>query len=142
MMIRCLSYFVVNKHTPHIVLPIATFKSNIKPFLNLIDKDVIGVKNKKYIKLLKKYKKGEFYNDVSILISEWANMGDLLEFIRNNYREFTLITWKTLFFQIISTLAVIQNKFPCFRHNDLKANNILVHKRDICKTRFIYTKKI
>jgi len=139
MMIRCLSYFVVNKQTPHIVLPIATFKSNIKPFLSLIDKDIVGAKNKKYIRFLKKYMKGEFYNDVSILISEWANMGDLLEFIRNNYREFDLVTWKTIFFQIISTLAVIQNKFPGFRHNDLKANNILVHKREICKTRFIYT---
>ncbi len=139
MIIRCLSYFVVNKQTPHIVLPIATFKSSIKPFLTLIDKDVIGAKNKKYIKFLKKYMKGEFYNDVSILISEWANMGDLLEFIRNNYREFSLITWKTIFFQIISTLAVIHNKFPSFRHNDLKANNILVHKRETCKSRFIYT---
>nr|QBK88947.1 MAG: protein kinase [Mimivirus LCMiAC02] len=139
MIIRCLAYFVINKHTPHIVLPIYTFKSSIKPFLSLIDDNVVDTKNKKYRKFLKKYRNGEFYNDVSILISEWANMGDLLEFIRNNYREFSLIIWKTIFFQIISTLAVIHNKFPSFRHNDLKANNILMHKRDTCKTRFIYT---
>ena len=36
--------------------------------------------------------------------------------------------WRILFFQIISVLAVIQKKYPTFRHNDLKANNILLQK--------------
>ena len=61
-------------------------------------------------------------------MSEWANKGDLLDFIRRHYNKLTLIHWKVFLFQIISTLAVIQSKFPSFRHNDLKANNILVHK--------------
>ena len=39
--------------------------------------------------------------------------------------------WRVLFFQIISVLAVIQKKYPTFRHNDLKANNILLQKINI-----------
>ena len=36
-----------------------------------------------------------------------------------------------MFFQIISALAVIQKKYPGFRHNDLKANNILIHNIEV-----------
>jgi serine/threonine protein kinase len=36
--------------------------------------------------------------------------------------------WRCILFQILSVLAIIQNKYPSFRHNDMKANNILVHK--------------
>lgn len=139
MMIRTLSYFVVKQQTPHIVLPMGTFNTEIRPFLNLIRDNIVDKDNKKYREFLKKYKKGQYYNYVSILISEWANRGDLLDFIRKNYREFKPIDWKVFFFQIISVLAVIQSKFPSFRHNDLKANNILVHKVSQRGKRFSYT---
>jgi hypothetical protein len=36
--------------------------------------------------------------------------------------------WKVLMFQLISCLATIQSKYPNFRHNDLKSNNVLVQK--------------
>ena len=39
-----------------------------------------------------------------------------------------------MFFQLLSVLAIIQNKYPTFRHNDMKANNILVHKIPVSKT--------
>jgi serine/threonine protein kinase len=125
-MIKALSYFVVNRHTPHIVLPIATFNTNIAPFINLTTSGTI-VNNKKYEQFVSKYKKGEYYDYVSILISEWANGGDLLDYIRNNYKNLKTKHWKVIFFQVLSTLAVIHEKYPEFRHNDLKANNILVH---------------
>lgn len=128
MMLKILSYFVVNGHTPHLVLPIGTFYTNIKPFIILGKNKYID--NKKYEQFIKRYKQGEFFPDVSILISEWANGGDLLDYIRNNYKLLKLKDWRTIFFQIISVLAVIQNKYPSFRHNDLKANNILVQKID------------
>jgi len=35
LMIRLLSFFVINKQTPHIVLPITTFNTSIKPFIKL-----------------------------------------------------------------------------------------------------------
>lgn len=139
MMIRLLSYFVIKKQTPHIVLPIGTFNTSIKPFVNLINDNIVDKENKKYLEFVERYKKGEYYDQVSILISEWANRGDLLDFMRKNYREFTLMHWKVFFFQLISVLAVVQSKFPAFRHNDLKANNILVHKVSQRKTLFSYT---
>lgn len=139
MMIRLLSYFVIKKQTPHIVLPIGTFNTSIKPFGNLIENNVVDKDNKKYNEFVKKYGEDYYHDHVSILISEWANRGDLLDFIRKNYKEFQPIHWKVFFFQVISVLAVIQSKFPGFRHNDLKANNILVHKVKQRGTLFSYT---
>lgn len=139
MMIKLLSYFVLKKQTPHIVLPIGTFYTSINPFLNLIEENVVEKDNKKYNEFIKKNKNGDYYDYVSILISEWANRGDLLDFFRKNYKEFTLLHWKAFFFQIISALAVIQSKYPSFRHNDMKANNVLVHKVSQRGTLFSYT---
>ena len=127
-MIKILSKLIINKQTPHIVLPICTFDTKIDNFVNLIDDKVVENDNKKYIEFIKKYKKGEYYENVSILISEWANRGDFLDYIRKYYKDFSPIHWKVFFFQIISALAVIQSQYPYFRHNDLKANNILIHR--------------
>ena len=126
LMIKLLSYFVIKNQTPHIILPITTFNTSIKPFINL--KQSINIDEKNYNLFLQKYKNGDYYQNVSILISEWANEGDLLDFLRNNYQNLSITDWTILFFQIISVLAVIQNKYPSFRHNDMKANNILLHK--------------
>ena len=46
LMIRLLSYFVINKQTPHIVLPMTTFNTSIKPFLNLTKSNIVN--NKKF----------------------------------------------------------------------------------------------
>ena len=126
LMLKVLSYFVVNNHTPHLVLPIGTFNTCIRPFLNL-DKNGI-VENKKYTTFIKRYKKGELHNNVSVLISEWADGGDLLEYLKNNILQLSVKEWRVILFQIISVLAIIQAKYPGFRHNDLKANNILIQK--------------
>ena len=128
LMIKLLSYFIVKRRTPHIVLPIGTFDTGITNFTNLIEQGYVNKDNEKYKDFVQRYHNGEYYDDVSILISEWANRGDLNDFIKKNFRKFTPIHWKVIFFQLISTLAVIQSKFPTFRHNDLKANNILVRK--------------
>jgi serine/threonine protein kinase len=128
-MIKLLSYFVINKQTPHIVLPITTFNTSIKPFLNLTKSNIVN--NKKFEQFVEKYEKGEYYQNVSILVSEWANGGDLLDYLRSNYKTMTTKHWRTILFQILSVLAIIQNKYPGFRHNDMKANNILIHTIDI-----------
>jgi serine/threonine protein kinase len=110
------------------VLPLATFNSYIEPFICL--KTNKYVNNKKYDAFVDKYNKHELHNTVSILISEWANGGDLLEYMRNNLQNMELKEWRVLLFQILSVLAVIQKKYPGFRHNDMKANNILLQKID------------
>ena len=128
LMIKLLSYFIVKKRTPHIILPITTFDTSITHFTNLIEQGYVNKDNEKYKEFVQRYNNGEYYDEVSILISEWANRGDLNDFIKKHFRKFTPNHWKVIFFQLISTLAVIQSKFPTFRHNDLKANNILVTK--------------
>jgi len=128
LMIKLLSYFVINKQTPHIVLPITTFNTSIKPFLNLTKSNIVN--NKKFDQFIEKYENGEYYQNVSILVSEWANGGDLLDYVRTNYKKMTVTDWKVILFQILSVLAIIQNKYPGFRHNDMKANNILIHTMD------------
>ena len=126
LMIKLLSYFVRNNQTPHIVLPMTTFNTSIKPFLSLPKNNIVN--NKKFDQFIKRYKKGEYYENVSVLISEWANSGDLLDYIRRNYKRFKINHWRTLFFQFLSVLAIVQTKYPSFRHNDLKANNLLVNE--------------
>lgn len=128
LMIKLLSYFIIKKRTPHIVLPIGTFDTSIKHFTNLIEQGYVSKSNERYKDFVNGYNNGEYYDEVSILISEWANRGDFLEFIKRRFKKFMPIHWKVFFFQLISVLAVIQSKFPSFRHNDLKANNILVTK--------------
>jgi serine/threonine protein kinase len=138
LMIKLLSQFVINKQTPHIVLPITTFNTSIKPFLNLTKANIVN--NSKFDQFIKKYENGEYYQNVSILVSEWANGGDLLDYMKKNYKSMKLKEWKTLLFQIISVLAIIHAKYPSFRHNDMKANNILIHYTEIDKNnkKFLY----
>jgi len=126
MMLKVLSYFVINNQTPHLVLPIGTFNTSIKPFLSLGKNGIVD--NKKYTQFIKRYKKGDLHQEVSVLISEWADGGDLLEYIRKNYKNMSLKEWRVILFQLFSALAVIQTKYPGFRHNDMKANNILIQK--------------
>lgn len=150
-MIALLSKFVTNKQTPHLVLPIYNFRTHIKYFTNneaesFAKKISERKSDDSYLKFINKYKEGEFEDFVSILISEWADGGDLLDYVRKNYEKISVLEWKVIFFQIIFTLATIQNKYPCFRHNDLKANNVLVFRADSNKSdkikhfRYNYTK--
>ena len=140
LMIKLLSQFVIRKQTPHIVLPMTTFNTSLKPFLGLSKNDFIN--NKRYDQFLKRCEKGEYYQNVSVLISEWANNGDLLDYIRNNYKTFKIKHWRTIFFQFLSVLAIVQAKYPGFRHNDLKANNLLVNEIAISSTDNKYCYKI
>ena len=77
---------------------------------------------------------------MSILVSEWANGGDLLDYIRKNYKKLKVAEWRTIFYQILSVLAIIHARYPTFRHNDMKANNILIHFTDTenAQDKFLY----
>lgn len=144
--LKLLSNLVINKETPHIILPITSIYSSIDSFTgNNIIKSVINENDKKskekiskYEEFVKRYKKGEYHDYCSILITEWADTGDLLDFIRTHSLKLKLPHWRNIFFQIIATLAIIHQKYPGFRHNDLKANNILLQKTDNNKTQFKY----
>jgi serine/threonine protein kinase len=141
-MLKLLSYFVIKGQTPHIILPISIFDTSIKPFLTLQTNDpndtIVPVDNKNYKEFIKHYHQGKYYEKVSVVISEWANRGDLGMFLKKNYKKCQLIHWQCFFFQILSVLAVIQSKYPTFRHNDFKANNILISKSETCNKKFVY----
>jgi len=128
LMLKLLSEFVISGQTPHIVLPIGSFNTSIAPFVKLAK---TFSESKKFEQFLEKYEKNEYFDQVSVLISEWANGGDLLDYIRENYKNMKAKEWRVIFFQILSVLAVIQKKYPSFRHNDLKPNNILVQVSEV-----------
>lgn len=144
LILKALSYFVVKKITPHLVLPLCTFTTSTSSFIDLMNKSIMkNVTDKKlmakYKEFYDNYKSGTYYPTLSILVSEWANRGDFLDYVRKYYKSFSLMKWKVFLFQIISVLAVIQSKYKNFKHNDLKANNILIHKTENKQTRTIYT---
>lgn len=132
LILKRLSYFVVKRITPHFVIPLGTFNTEIGHFIdvhpNIIDLN--EKKNKMYRKFIKRYMNDEFEDFVSILVSEWCDGGDLLDYIRKNYKEMDKKKWTIIFFQILYTLAIVHTKYPSFRHNDMKANNILVQKTE------------
>jgi len=132
-MLKLLSYFVAKKYTPHFVIPIGTFNTSITNFIR-VPKNIIDLsdeKNDMYKKFIERYYAGEFENIVSVLISEWCNGGDLLDYIRKNHTMMTLKVWIVIIFQILFTLARVQQDYPAFRHNDMKANNVLVQLTNI-----------
>jgi hypothetical protein len=127
--LKILSQFVITNQTPHVVLPLTTFNTYIEPFICLKNNGFI--KNKRYDAFVNLYEKKRIHNTVSILISEWANGGDLLEYLRKNLKNMTSKEWRVLLFQIVSVFAIIQKKYPAFRHNDAKANNWLIQNIDV-----------
>ena len=120
--LEMLENIVLSKKTPHLMLPYGCFYSPIEPFINLNISD----NKKKFTEFKKKYERNCFHKYVSVLISEWANHGDLHEFVKKKNGMLSTIEWKVIFFHLIFTLAVIQDIYPAFRHNDLKCNNVLI----------------
>ncbi len=125
---QILSQYRIEKTTSHILLPYTVFITEINYFMKLIKKNIVNKKDIQYNKIIKNYNNNKYGNIVTILISETATGESLLNFIKNNCETLSIRTWKILFFQVISTLAVIQSKLPSFLHNDFSADNILLTK--------------
>lgn len=113
-MIYLLSNFVKNKETPHINLPILGFRCNL---------DTLFKETRLHSPSLKKN-----VNMSNILLSEWCRNGSLRSFLDKQDSKFKKKILSVILFQIIYTLFVIQVKYPNFRHNDLRLDNILVQK--------------
>ena len=130
LMIRLLGKLVLERQTPHLVLPITIFKTSIGHFVEFDDDEDRKklLEEKRYKRFIDNHKEGIFHDKVSVLISEWADRGDLLNYMRENVENITLNQWKVIMFQLISCLTIIHQRYPTFRHNDMKANNILVQK--------------
>ena len=68
MMLKLLSYFIVKRQTPHLIIPFGTFNTNIDTFVNLVKLDKIDEKNERYKEFVDRYHNGDFSSTVSILI--------------------------------------------------------------------------
>ncbi len=127
-MIKLMNDFVINKRTPHVVLLMGSFNTNISNFIKIPNRiiDLNDSKNAMYKKFIDAYNNGELEDHASVYVSEWCNGGDLLTFIRKNYTKMTLKQWIVMIFQILFTLARIHETYPNFRFNNMSANNILL----------------
>jgi len=82
-----------------------------------------------------KYIWGGFHQRDMCIVMEYAEpyglCGNMRELVNASDMEF-----RTAFFQVIFTLSAIQKKYPGFRHNDLKADNVLVTYGPACSYAF------
>lgn len=135
-MLKCLSYFVLSGQTRHLLLPVQSFYTPMHEFVKMMNANKLVDKKQRYKQFIDDYMNDRFEDTASVMISEYANAGDFLNYIREHKGNITPLEWKIFFFQILSTLAVIHEKYPSFRHNDLKANNILM--QEIVPQKFVY----
>ena len=131
-LLNLFSNFVVQKTTPHIILPIMNFTCTIDNLL----KNNTEISQK--VDWERRLRNNDIFDVVNVLITEWASGGDLKDFILKNLINWSKspqceLIWSSIFFQLIFTLAVIFEKYPNFRHNDLKVDNILVTLTDNSK---------
>ena len=112
-----LNKLIIDKINPHICMLYGTTE-----LLESKHKDIIQM-------LVNRYKKEDkecLLDMAKVMNTEWADLGDLTDYIKTNFKKWSLDTWRALLFQMISMLALIQEKYPSFRHNDLSMANILV----------------
>lgn len=145
-MILLLSKLVMHGKTPHIVLPLWTFNTHTSIFVEMgMAKDRPSAtpdrpyrsrgapnllrRSAQYLEFVEGYRRGELDEISSVLVSEWCDQGDLLDYIRNRIEKRNEISeeeWKIIFFQTLIMLAKIHEVYPNFKHNDFKCNNILM----------------
>lgn len=140
-MLKCLSYFVLTGQTRHLLLPIQSFYCPIHEFVKIMEMNKVNDNKQKYKKFIDGYHDNRYEDIVTITVSELADEGDLLNYIRTHSKSIKPYYWKIFFFQLLSVLAIIQLRYPSFRHNDLKANNILLQKVKRSSTKYIINNK-
>ena len=125
-MLYLLSKFVYNNQSPHFTLPIMSFQCKLTDLIN----DYNGKETSAYLQGISH---NVYIDKCLVIIAEWADSGDLKKFIRNNIKkwykkgeEYSNTVWGVIFFQLLQMLICIFKKYPNFRHNDLKVDNILV----------------
>ena len=112
-----LSQLVLKRKTNHILLPIINFDIEFEKIESLI-------KNLPIFSSIKEKVEFEEVNKImSIRIREHFFKSKLL---KEHLQEHSC-DYKPLLFQLIHALAIIQDEFPGFRHNNLTIDNILIY---------------
>ena len=112
-----LSYLNLNNMTNHILLPIINIDVGFSQFEDIVSKV------SSYESLKQQLNDNNITDMFSIRVREnFFKSMTLKEYISSNQCDL-----KKLLFQVIHTLAVIQNEYKYFRHNNLSPDNILVY---------------
>jgi hypothetical protein len=112
-----LSQLVLGKKTIHIQLPIMNIDCKLEDIKKLI------VNDQYYDQIKKEIINGKILDICCLHLREhFYRSMSLEEYLKDNQ-----CSYKTLLFQVIHTLAIIQDEFEGFRHNNLKLNNIFVY---------------
>lgn len=113
-----LSSLVLNKKTKHILLPIMNIDLNFSELESIIKNDIFI-----YQKIKFSLNNNNITDVCCFQIREnFFKTSNLIDYIKDNYCDI-----KVLLFQIIHTLAIIDNEFKGFKHNNLVVNNILLY---------------
>lgn len=117
------SHLVVKKSTPHLLLPVGSFRTDTDFFTKIdnIQRDYL------YDLFMTDYNEKKFLNTVSVILYEYCDEETLEEFLVQYGNQVSLPDWTVILFQIIYTLCTIQKNYPTFRHNRLDLRAILVN---------------
>ena len=117
------SDLVINKMTKHILMNIFNFDVNSGDLLRYIEK---FTDDESILKIF--HKKS---NKVSIEIREhYFKMDTLFNILNDKNMVIDENIMKVIIFQVLHTLAVIQSKYPKFRHNNLDIKNIYCYLKE------------
>jgi len=112
-----LSSLVLNNRTKHILLPIINVDVDFQQFNDVL----------KNYNAYDDFLNGINENTTSTIFSVRAKENFFKSMKLTDYLSSNECDFKKLLFQVIHTLAVIQEEYNGFRHNDMNANNILVY---------------
>ena len=118
------SHLVITNKTPHILLPIVNLDMRFNQLTEILKgHDSLnyfheGIENNKFSDLFSVRVKEHFFKSMSL----------------NQYLKKYNTVMKPFLFQMIHTLAVIQDEYPKFSHNQLSPSNIFVYLRKDTKS--------
>jgi hypothetical protein len=124
-----LSSLVINRETPHILIPIFNIDMNLDSI-----KDIIF--NNSKFEIIKEHIDNKMISDVCcVQIKEnYFSLKLLSDYLKNNS-----FNYKLLLFQLIYTLLKINKHYYGFKHNNLTTNSIyLIFNNDIINERYTY----
>jgi len=128
-----LSSLVVKKKTNHILLPIINFDIEFDKIKHILKSNELV-----YNEINEKIEIDEINTKLSVRIREQFFDSVTLK----DYLEKNTCSYKSLLFQVIHTLAIIQKEYPKFRHNNLTIDNILIYiKKEVNNLKYEFNNK-
>jgi len=115
-----LSSITIDDKYKHIMLPILCFDATYK---QLTASDTVIEELDK----IEKYNDDDIFN---VFVREsYFKTESLAEYIKSEFTNMTLMTWKVLFFQVFFMLAKITETYDYFRHNKYDLESIKIYRK-------------